>query len=140
MRIRGDIKLDVGDETINLVPSFLNLMEIEDRCDPETIFTLVAKMEKQEVKAKDLVAILHAGTGYPNKDTGDWTSKYELNEFGQLCLEAGGIVGLLAPAMELLTSLLISMKPKDEEEIKKKPTASKRARKTTASRGQTTSK
>lgn len=137
MTVRGEISLQLGTKKIKLVPSFANLMEVEDKLAPDTVFGLLDKAQGNALTGKELVTILYCGTGKYNDEAMEWTSEFTFIEFGELCLKHNGIVGLLAPAVEFLTSLMVSMKA--ETKSVKKP-ATRTRKKRTPSRGKTTSK
>jgi len=142
MSFRGDIKLQVRGKAIKLTPSFSNLMEIEDRLAPETVFSLLDKAKDGHLRGREVVTVLYCGTGTYDAEAMAWKSSYEFVPFGELCLGHNGIVGLLAPAIELLTSLMVSM-TEDEpatDKPKKKPRTPRKKPAKKASVGKTSLK
>ena len=135
VKLRGDITMQIGREKIILVPSFLNLMQIEERLAPDNLYTLADKIGHAKITAKELVNILYCGTGRYDEQTQEWSSKWEFMEFGELLLKHEGVAELMAPAMQFIETLFASMK---EDKEPKKETA-KPAKKTT-SRSRSTGK
>ena len=146
MKTRDAVNLKLGKEVIRLTPSFSNLMEVEDRLPGETVFTLLEKFapvgqdNTPDIKARDLVTVLHCGTGKWDAEEGEVVYEHDFREFGEMCLLHGGIANLITPAIEFLTALLVTMEAKEPV---KKPTPKKtttRKRPVRKSSGKSTSK